>query len=229
MHVFREGILFEIFLERQNNICQQFFVLFWSQLSSKETGLELKMKSIFIWRFDLSLEKAIFSILFLYIILNAEGRRLFICLFILSVWRDSAVHLSANIHISVSETVSCSINLVAKNLRNTVFLLWVNMLAKLFMGTSCSCSVNSTFLSICCGYEQWNWQDHQLDLTAAEFREFPVHVKFKKCLVWIQIRPKLYNRKIKSPSFKNPFFFFSFISQWDPGGNSHALHFNYCM
>lgn len=184
-HFFGEGILFEIFLERQNNISYTsissslcYFGDEIGQLSSKEAGLELMMKSIFIWRFELSLEIAIFSILFPS--LSTESLEDFFYYFFLNIWRDSAVHLSVNCHITGSGAVTWKVHPVATKLRNIVCLVWVNLLAKLCMGTSCSCSVNLTLLSISCGYKQWNWWDHQFALTAAGFRKFPVHGKFLK-------------------------------------------------
>lgn len=102
-HFFREGILFEIFLERQNNISYTYIsssLCYFGdkigQLCAKEAGQEL-MKSIFIWRFDLSLEidsnflnsisllwvlKAWMICLFFFFLKAAEGNLLFVYLLI---------------------------------------------------------------------------------------------------------------------------------------------------
>lgn len=182
-HFFREGILFEIFLERQNNISYTsissslcYFGDEIGQLSSKEAGLEV-MKSIFMWRFDLSLEIDS-NFLISISLLCWKLERFFLLLLFLSSWRDSAVHLSVNCHITDPGAVTWRVHPVVTKLRNILFLVWGNHLGKLSMGTSCSCSVYSALLSICCGYKQWNWWDHQFHITAAEFREFPVHGKF---------------------------------------------------
>lgn len=93
----RERIIFEIFLERRS-LC--YFGDEIGQLCFKEAGQNL-MKSIFIWKFDLSFETGNTYLNFICLLWVLKSWKIFVVV-VLSIWRHAAVHLSVNCHITGS-------------------------------------------------------------------------------------------------------------------------------